>query len=103
MKGDESRSTRATHESDSPIQAHASMLVPVLDSRNRKLPGLSQRGSRYYGQLWIEHAGKKTPRRFPLLTPEGHPVSSLTETRDAFERMAPRILPTVASNASVSP
>lgn len=64
---------------------HAVKFVPLRDSRNRKVPGLSQRGSRIYGQLWVEDEGRKVPRRFALLTPEGDPVSTLTEAKEAFD------------------
>ncbi len=65
--------------------AHAARFVPLCDSRNRKVPGLSQRGSRIYGQLWIERSdGRKSPRRFPL-TVEGRPVTTITEAKEALE------------------
>src|ERR1051325_11379657 len=39
----------------------------VLDSRNRKIVGLWQRGRRYYAQLRIDLGnGRTAPRRFPL-------------------------------------
>ncbi len=57
----------------------------VRDSRNRRIAGIFIRGDRYYGRLLVEDGGKRLNRRFPLLTPEGKPVRSVGEARDAFE------------------
>ena len=44
--------------------------MPLGDSRNRKVPGLNQRGRRIDGPLWSEDEGRKVPRGFDLLKPE---------------------------------
>ena len=59
--------------------------MPVVDSRNRRVPGLSQRNGRFHGQLWIERAnGTKAARRFPL-TVDGRPVETITEAKEAMD------------------
>jgi hypothetical protein len=50
---------------------HFAKFMPVRDSRNRRVRGLYQRNGRYYAQLWVDCGyGKKSPRRFPLFTPD---------------------------------
>ena len=44
--------------------------MPLGDSRNRKVPGLNQRGRRIDGPLWSEGEARKVPRGFDLLKPE---------------------------------
>ncbi|MFN0130839.1 MAG: tyrosine-type recombinase/integrase [Verrucomicrobiales bacterium] len=56
-----------------------------MDSRNRRIPGLSTRNGRFYAQLWIERSdGRKSPRRFPL-TVDGRPVEGIAEAKTAME------------------
>lgn len=58
----------------------------MRDSRNRRVPGLYQRNSRYYCQLWVDLGnGRKAARRFPLLNDEGAPVTGLNEAKEALE------------------
>jgi integrase len=65
---------------------HRAQFIPARDSRNRRIPGLSLRGDRYYAQLWIDVGnGKKTPRRFALLDEYNQPVHSLSAAREALE------------------
>jgi integrase len=59
--------------------------MAVTDSRNRRVPGLSIRNGRYYGQLWIERSdGRKAARRFPLMK-DLRPVATLAEAKEALE------------------
>jgi hypothetical protein len=60
--------------------------MPVRDSRNRRVRGLYQRNGRYYAQLWVDCGyGKKSPRRFPLFTPDNSPARTLQEAKEALE------------------
>jgi len=60
--------------------------IPVVDSRNRKLPGIYTRNGRYYGQLWVDREdGTKTARKFPLLDAEGQPVKTMPAAKEAME------------------
>ena len=49
---------------------HRPRIVPLGDSRNRKVPVLNQRGRRIDGPLWSEGEARKVPRGFDLLKPE---------------------------------
>ena len=54
--------------------------LAVLDSRKRKIPGLWQRGGRYYAQLRVDLGnGRTAPRRKPL------EASNLDEAKAALE------------------
>lgn len=65
---------------------HRAQFIPARDSRNRRIPGLYIRGSRYYAQLWVGLGnGKKTTRRFPLLDRDNQPVQNITVAREALE------------------
>jgi hypothetical protein len=68
---------------------HSAQFIPVTDSRNRRVPGLWQRGSRFYGALWVDRGdGRKTARRFPLTLEDGRtPVRALAEAKEAHERL----------------
>ncbi len=76
-------------EKDGGGAAHkTASMVAVRDSRNRKVPGLWQRNSRYYLQCRIK--GERSPRRIPLQIEENgekRPVRTLQEAyaaRDKF-------------------
>ena len=66
----------------------AAKMMPVRDSRNRKVPGLWIRNTRYYLQCRIK--GERSPRRVPLQLEENgekRPVRTLQEAyaaRDKF-------------------
>jgi integrase len=65
---------------------HPAQFIPVLDSRNRRIPGLYVRGKRYYAQLWVDVGkGKKTARRFALKDGDNRPVQSLQAAKTALE------------------
>src|SRR5439155_2187489 len=65
---------------------HGAQFTPARDSRNRRVPGLYLRNSRYYGQLWVDLGnGKKGPRRFPLVDGENQPVRGLLAAKEALE------------------
>ncbi|MEA3188425.1 MAG: hypothetical protein QOD99_2255 [Chthoniobacter sp.] len=65
---------------------HHAHFIGVRDSRNRRVPGIYSRNGRFYGQLWAEREdGKKTARKFPLLTPDGIPVETLVEAKEAMD------------------
>ena len=67
---------------------HGADFITVCDSRNRRVPGLQIRNGRYYGQLWVDRGdGKKTARRFPLVTEDKVPVQTLQEAKQALEIM----------------
>jgi site-specific recombinase XerD len=62
--------------------------LPVLDSRNRRIPHLETRNGRFIAQLWTDRGdGKKTARRFALLNPDGAPVRNIPEAKEALERL----------------
>src|SRR5262245_57267794 len=64
---------------------HRPQFIPVVDSRNRRVPGLCVRNDRYYAQLWIDLGnGKKSSRRFPLLDEQGQPIRSLSDAKEAL-------------------
>ncbi len=46
-------------------RSHPLSFLPVLDSRKRKIPGLWQRGSRYYAQLRVDLGNGRTAPRLP--------------------------------------
>gem|GEM_PF-234398 len=61
---------------------------PVLDSRNRKIKGLTQRNGRIYGTIWIHRdGGNSSCRRFPLLDEEGKAVTCISKAKEAYERL----------------
>ncbi|MFZ2281213.1 MAG: site-specific integrase [Prosthecobacter sp.] len=65
---------------------HRPSFTTVRDSRNRRVPGLYIRNGRYYAQLWADRGdGKKTARRFPLLTADKVPVQNLIEAKESME------------------
>jgi integrase len=65
---------------------HRAQFIAARDSRNRRIPGLYIRGSRYYAQLWVEGGnGKKTTRRFPLRDADNQPVQNISAAREALE------------------
>lgn len=65
---------------------HRPSFTTVRDSRNRRVPGLYIRNGRYYAQLWADRGdGKKTARRFPLLTADKVPVQNLIEAKEAMD------------------
>jgi len=69
-----------------PAGSHSAHFIAVRDSRNRRVPGLYVRNGRYYCQLWVDGGeGKKSPRRFPLLTADNLPARTLQEAKEALE------------------
>ena len=65
---------------------HRPSFTTVRDSRNRRVPGLYIRNGRYYAQLWADRGdGKKTARRFPLVTADKVPVQNLLEAKESME------------------
>ena len=65
---------------------HRPSFTTVRDSRNRRVPGLYIRNGRYYAQLWADRGdGKKTARRFPLVTADKVPVQNLIEAKESME------------------
>jgi integrase len=65
---------------------HRAQFIAARDSRNRRIPGLYIRGSRFYAQLWVDLGnGKKTTRRFPLFDRDNQPVQNITAAREALE------------------
>ena len=64
--------------------SHGRQFIPVLDSRNRRVSGLQMRSGVFYGSIWSYGVGgKKTARKFRLLTPEGVPCGNLDEAKAA--------------------
>jgi integrase len=62
--------------------------VPVLDSRNRKIKGLSQRNGRIYGTIWVSRDyARSSCRRFPLLDEDGKAVITINAAKAAYERL----------------
>lgn len=60
--------------------------MPVRDSRNRRIAGLSTRNGRFYGVLRADRGdATKGTRRFPLLDEDGAPIRTLTAAKDAFD------------------
>lgn len=60
--------------------------LPVLDSRRRKVKGLTLRGGVFYGLLWVPLPnGKKAARRFRLLDAQDRPVADLNAAKEALE------------------
>ena len=69
-----------------PSSNHRAQFIPARDSRNRRIPGLYIRGSRYYAQLWVDVGnGRKTSRRFPLRDGDNQAVQTLSAAREALE------------------
>ena len=69
---------------ESKIGGHGRKFIPVYDSRNRRVSGLQTRAGVFYGSVWGAGAdGKKTARKFRLLTPEGVPCGNLAEAKAA--------------------
>ena len=65
---------------------HRPQFIAARDSRNRRIPGLYVRNSRYYAQLWSDAGdGKKTARRFALKDGDNEPVRTLQAAREALE------------------
>jgi integrase len=76
----------ATPNPDFPSSNHRAQFIPACDSRNRRIPGLYLRGSRYYAQLWVDLGnGRKAARRFPLKDGDNLPVRTLREAQEALE------------------
>jgi integrase len=66
--------------------SHRTQFIAARDSRNRRIPSLYIRGSRYYAQLWIDTGnGKKTSRRFPLRDADNQAVRNISAAREALE------------------
>jgi integrase family protein with SAM-like domain len=86
---DQTLPPRATVHAQKPqslLKNHFAKFMPVRDSRNRRVRGLYQRNGRYYAQLWVDCGyGKKSPRRFPLFTPDNSPARTLQEAKEALE------------------
>jgi integrase len=62
--------------------------MPVRDSRNRRIAGLSERNGRFYGVLWTDRGdGRKGARRFPLLDGDGGPIRTITAAKAAFDTL----------------
>jgi hypothetical protein len=81
-----SPSTPPAQKTQSVLENHFAKFIPVRDSRNRRVRGLYLRNGRYYAQLWVDHGyGKKSARRFPLLTPDNLPARTLQEAKEALE------------------
>jgi integrase len=60
--------------------------TPAVDSRNRRVPGLSLRNGRYYAQLWVDRGnGTKGPKRFPLVDGDNLPIRNLQAAKEALE------------------
>ncbi len=71
----------ATQSNSGSERKHAPSFLPVFDSRKRKVPGLWQRGSRYYAQLRVDQGnGRTSPRRFALN------ASNLDEAKGELDR-----------------
>jgi len=86
MKQIATQSEADAHGMGSSTRKHGAQFIGVLDSRNRRIPGLYQRNGRFYAQLWVTRDdGHKTARKFPLLTPEGIPVGNLNQAKESAE------------------
>lgn len=90
MKGNARQSAHENEgdrfSSGPPDRFRNATFIPVQDSRNRRVAGLSTRNGRYYGQIWLEREnGTKTARRYALTNKDGTPVTSLTEAKEAHE------------------
>ena len=71
----------ATQSNKGKVTKHAASFLPVFDSRKRKVPGLWQRGARYYAQLRVDQGnGRTSPRRFAL------DAASLEEAKGELDR-----------------
>jgi hypothetical protein len=80
------RATVHAQKSQSLLKNHFAKFMPVRDSRNRLVRGLYQRNGRYYAQLWVDCGyGKKSPRRFPLFTPDNSHARTLQEAKETLE------------------
>ena len=78
--------TDQAQKTQSVLENHLAKFIPVRDSRNRRVRGLYQRNSRFYAQLWVDRGyGKKSARRFPLLTPDNLPARTLQEAKEALD------------------
>ena len=76
----QAQKTQSVHDN------HFAKFIPVRDSRNRRVRGLYQRNGRFYAQLWVDRGyGKKSARRFPLMTPDNLPARTLQEAKEALE------------------
>ena len=81
--------------------------MSVRDSRNRRVPGIYTRNGRFYGQLWVDREdGKKTARKFPLITADDAPVQTLNEAKEAMDVLRndrrERVLPTCGHKPSLA-
>ena len=86
MKRIATQSEADTTGNGSSTVKHGAQFIGVRDSRNRRVPGLYQRNGRFYAQLWVTRDdGQKTARKFPLLTPDGAPVASLSAAKEAAD------------------
>ncbi len=86
MKRIASQSNGGITVTGSSTKAHGAQFIGVRDSRNRRVRGIYTRNGRYYAQLWVSREdGTKTARKFPLLTPDGAPVTNLAEAKEAAE------------------
>ena len=59
----------------------------VLDARKKPVRGLWVRNDRIYGQLRVEHEGRKLPRRVALHNADGSPCGTVPEAKAAMERL----------------
>ena len=85
-KQSEATQSRTDAQDGSSTKRHGAQFIAVRDSRKRAVPGLYQRNGRFYAQLWVSRDdGKKTARKFPLLTPDGAPVANLSEAKESAE------------------
>ena len=58
---------RATPSDEQRRKNHGLSFTPVFDTRKRKIPGLWQRGERYYAQLRVDLCnGRTAPGGSPL-------------------------------------
>lgn len=86
VNGEDAAGVGQSSGTGSGTKSHSAKFIPARDYRNRRVPGLYMRNDRYYTQLWIERDdGRKTARRFPLITDEGRPARTLDEAKEALE------------------
>ncbi len=86
MKRTAMQSNAETDGLGSGTMKHGAQFIGVRDSRNRRVAGIYTRNGRFYAQLWVSRDdGKKTARKFPLLTPDGVPVANLAEAKEAAD------------------
>jgi len=86
MKRTATPSAADANSTGSRTNKHGAQFIGVRDSRNRRVAGLYQRNGRFYTQLWVTRDdGQKTARKFPLLTPDGAPVTNLIQAKEAAD------------------